>query len=460
LSSHLENIIQMRTFFHLVFFAVFIAGNTFAQSGLVLKYYNDGLIALKNNQCHDADSLFKKSASMLPHKDTYHNLALARNCLNDHDGFCYYMILAKEMGDTVAHLNVKKYCQNFDKMEYLEKNNPLPKSKKLPDTSVALQIVEVQPEFPGGEMALMHYLGKNINYPHYARESGIQGTVFVNFVIEPDGSVTNVKIIKGIGGGCDEEAIRVILNMPKWKPGYQKGEAVRVQFNLPIRFILDIGSKDIVNILNDGEKALKDGDCIKAEAFYADLFATKKKKEIRAVDYFNMAMVKICLKDSSGYCYYLNLSTQEKYQEAEKYYRLDCKNFNPDAYKENLKIMETIQNQQNNIKVCEEVFKVTDIQPVFPGDISALNEFIYSKLEYPKQALKNNISGKVYLSFIITDEGKIESIVVLKGIGSGCDEEALRIVKSMPNWTPGKIGNDNVCVQYTLTIKFELSKTQ
>ncbi len=99
-------------------------------------------------------------------------------------------------------------------------------------------IVEEQPGFPGGEAALMEFLGKNITYPPMARESGIQGTVFVTFVVEPDGSVTNVKILRGIGGGCDEEAIRVVKNMPKWKPGKQRGKPVRVQFNLPIRFIL------------------------------------------------------------------------------------------------------------------------------------------------------------------------------------------------------------------------------
>jgi periplasmic protein TonB len=99
-------------------------------------------------------------------------------------------------------------------------------------------IVEEQPTFPGGEEKLMEYLGKNISYPPMAKESGIQGTVFVTFVVEPDGSVTNAKILRGIGGGCDEEAVRVVRNMPRWQPGKQRGKPVRVQFNLPIRFIL------------------------------------------------------------------------------------------------------------------------------------------------------------------------------------------------------------------------------
>jgi len=101
------------------------------------------------------------------------------------------------------------------------------------------QIVEDDPEFPGGNEALYRYLQSNIRYPVMARESGIQGTVFVSFVVERDGSITNVEVVRGIGGGCDQEAIRVVQNMPPWKAGQQRGQPVRVQFNLPVRFVLN-----------------------------------------------------------------------------------------------------------------------------------------------------------------------------------------------------------------------------
>lgn len=99
-------------------------------------------------------------------------------------------------------------------------------------------VVESMPSFPGGEPALYKYLGENIKYPQMAKESGIQGRVFVTFVVERDGSVTDVRVLRGIGGGCDEEAIRVVKNMPKWTPGKQRGKAVRVQYNLPVKFTL------------------------------------------------------------------------------------------------------------------------------------------------------------------------------------------------------------------------------
>jgi periplasmic protein TonB len=99
-------------------------------------------------------------------------------------------------------------------------------------------VVESMPEFPGGMGELMKYLATNIKYPPLAKESGIQGRVFINFVVEPDGSISNVKVLRGIGGGCDEEAVRVVEAMPKWKPGKQRGKPVRVSYNLPVKFTL------------------------------------------------------------------------------------------------------------------------------------------------------------------------------------------------------------------------------
>jgi len=99
-------------------------------------------------------------------------------------------------------------------------------------------VVEAMPSFPGGDAARMKFLQENIKYPQMARESGIQGTVYVTFVVEPNGTVSDVRVLRGIGGGCDEEAIRVIKSMPRWEPGKQRGKPVRVQFNMPIKFTL------------------------------------------------------------------------------------------------------------------------------------------------------------------------------------------------------------------------------
>jgi TonB family protein len=101
------------------------------------------------------------------------------------------------------------------------------------------KVVESMPSYPGGQEAMINFLASNIKYPEEARTKGIQGTVFITFVIETDGSVTHVEMLRGIGGGCDEEGVRVVSSMPRWTPGKQKGNLVRVQFNLPIKFALE-----------------------------------------------------------------------------------------------------------------------------------------------------------------------------------------------------------------------------
>lgn len=98
--------------------------------------------------------------------------------------------------------------------------------------------VEEEPDFPGGMEALLKYLQDNIQYPQLAKENNITGKVFVTFVVEKDGRVTQVKLLRDIGGGCGNEAMRVVKAMPKWKPGKQQGRPVRTQFNLPVVFNL------------------------------------------------------------------------------------------------------------------------------------------------------------------------------------------------------------------------------
>jgi protein TonB len=98
--------------------------------------------------------------------------------------------------------------------------------------------VEEPPIFPGGESALTKFLRENINYPKEAIKNKISGTVYVQFIIEKDGSISDIQVVRGIGGGCDEEAIRVIKLLPKWIPGKQNGVTVRAYCILPIQFSL------------------------------------------------------------------------------------------------------------------------------------------------------------------------------------------------------------------------------
>jgi len=108
--------------------------------------------------------------------------------------------------------------------------------EEVVDDEKVFIVVEQRPEFPGGTQAMQEFLAKNITYPQLALEAGIKGQVYVTFVVGKDGSVIEAKVLRGIGGGCDKEALQAIKKMPKWKPGKQRGKAVNVQYNMPVVF--------------------------------------------------------------------------------------------------------------------------------------------------------------------------------------------------------------------------------
>lgn len=104
--------------------------------------------------------------------------------------------------------------------------------------------VDTMPSFPGGNMARVKFLQDNMHFPDLAREKRIQGTVYVTFIVEKDGKVSNVRILSGIGGGCDEESMRVVKLLPPWNPGKCGNNPVRVQMNMPLKYTLGSGYTD------------------------------------------------------------------------------------------------------------------------------------------------------------------------------------------------------------------------
>jgi len=220
--------------------------------------------------------------------------------------------------------------------------------------TVIFKVVENMPEYPGGMDELIKFLAQNVRYPEAAKKENIQGVVVVQFIIDKDGTIIDPHVVHGIGGGANEEALRVVKMMPKWKPGSQKGQAVNVQFYLPIRFMLE-------------------GNAI------------------------------------------------EKKGEAPK-----------------------------------EVFKVVEQMPAFPGGQGDLLKFLATNINYPKVAKDNGVEGMVVVQYVIEKDGSISNAKVIRGIGAGCDEEALRVVNAMPNWIAGKQRGQAVAVQFNLPIRFKL----
>ena len=150
--------------------------------------------------------------------------------------------------------NVKVSCDGYESVSIRAVNIPVKKltfqdfwlkkndadepssQKAVVSQDSIYRVSEVMPQYPGGPNEMMKYLQENIKYPQSAKDNKIEGRVFVTFVVEKDGSITNAAVIRGIDKECDAEALRVVSSMPKWNPGQHKGEVVRTQFTIPIYY--------------------------------------------------------------------------------------------------------------------------------------------------------------------------------------------------------------------------------
>lgn len=138
----------------------------------------------------------------------------------------------------IIFINTKEYVKN-GKKELVSANVKAKEPAEEIDTdNDAFNVVEQMPQFPGGEIELMKFISENVKYPEAASKAGTQGRVVAQFIVEADGSITNVKVLKNVSDEIDAEAVRVIKAMPKWKPGMQKGQPVRVKYTIPVTFRL------------------------------------------------------------------------------------------------------------------------------------------------------------------------------------------------------------------------------
>ena len=246
------------------------------------------------------------------------------------------------------------------------------------DAELVYQIVEQQPEYPGGTAELMRYLMKNIKYPAESRQRNSQGKVFVGFVVKKDGFIGDIEVVKTSGDDLlDAEAMRVVKAMPAWVPGKQGGENVNVRFTLPVIFRLqgeNVPASPSMNSAVDSDNSLP---------------------EVSAVSYAD----------------------------------------------------------ENN----EHAYQVVEVQPEFPGGMNALMAFMRDNMKYPDECRKNNIQGKAYVRFVVAKDGAIRDVEVVKSAGDDLlDAEAMRVVKAMPAWIPGKQGGENVNVYFTLPVMYRL----
>jgi TonB family protein len=219
-----------------------------------------------------------------------------------------------------------------------------------PDDKI-YKIVTVHPEFIGGAKALQKYIVEHLKYPEAAIKAHVSGHVFLSFVVRKNGKVTDIQVLKGLGFGCDEMAVQMMLSMPAWRPGKNNGKAVSVRYNLPVNFVLP-----------------------------------------KSID----------------------------------------------------------------TKISAVVAKEAENNPEFVGGKAELNKYLAKNLKYPASASRANVEGKVFVGFTVKQDGSVGNLQIIKGIGFGCDEEAIRLVAKMPNWKPATQNGKPVAVDYHLPITFVL----
>lgn len=319
-----------------------------------------------------------------------------------------------------------------------------------PSENDILSIVDEQAEFPGGREAMMQWMRNNLKYPQTAQDSSLQGKCYLKFVVGTDGSITDVTVTKSVSGcpQCDAEAVRIVKTMPKWIPGKDKGVAVRSYFNLPVKFELE---NSLYVMKEDGYPFPNAG------VFYQNKLVGKTNKE-GLVDVSKIpAGETIIIKHGE-----ISISLQKSEKK-----KITAVYLIPT---EIIEVQPAIEERDRNSsfdavpppppKPYSEIgiLDIVDDQAEFPGGREAMMRWMQNNFRYPQSAQDSSLQGKCYLKFVVGTDGSITDVKVVKGVPNcpQCDAEAIRVVKAMPKWIPGK--NKGVAVRsyFNLPITFKL----
>ena len=361
------------------------------------------------------------------------------------------------------------------------------------------QVVEVQPEFPGGMKEMMKYIQSNLKYPEAAKAAGAEGKAFVQFVVKADGSISDVQVMRSTGNeSLDAEALRVVKAMPKWRPAMNKGKAVNVKFVLPIVYKLpkeangngvymSEGNKEKLLVVSGG--AIYDGD-------------------INDIDPLTIESIEIVKFQD------LTPELQEKLKQTGK---------------EAVMYINFKKEKNASAAGNEAVFTVCEKMPEYPGGQQEMMKYLSTNIKYPMVAREAGLQGKVFVQFIVGKDGAISDAKVIKAqyeiwyygeeaealraklnqaridldelvakdageeeiqaqskvvatynaqfddavkmskprlgklesngdyLQKSLEAEALRVVESMPAWNPGMQGGKPVNTRYVLPILFRLN---
>lgn len=339
-------------------------------------------------------------------------------------------------------------------------------------------VAEQMPSFPGGANARNEFLVTHLKYPRDAIKKEITGKVYVSFVVEPDGSISHIKVLKGIGHGCDKEAMQVVAQMPKWKPGLIKGKPVRVRFTLPFTFNIhgpDEGKvytqADSYPVFGTGQATLNNyllGNMhypvgmikgkvidtvnvffiVEPKGNITHVSVRKDSNRLNAYDYEAMRLVKKIPVNKPAYVGQRPVRLALFIPVVFDYRLIDSTSATR---------IDTFINHHNfSYYEPERIYKEVENMPSFPGGAMDLMRYLAQNIQYPKEAKRKHEQGKVFINFIVEADGSISHIRIVKGASPALNAEALKVIRAMPRWIPGTHNGKPVRVSFNLPVKFTL----
>ncbi len=359
-------------------------------------------------------------------------------------------------------------------------------------TGAVLEQVEQMPLFPGCEEIkdfklkskcatdkLNEFIFTHVKYPIRAKEIGIEGKALVSFVVNKDGSMTDVEVVSDPGGGIGDEALQVIHKMQaekiRWIPAMNFGEKVPVKYVLPILFKLNEAkvptSDDLLYILNDKKATADEVKNIfpqhieSIEVFKSDqaikLYGDEGKHGVIKVNTKTHYIVddKETTKDKVDQLDPDEIATMDivKYGTENGIVKIRLKSKVPPPPPP-LMVPSAIDGLEALSNV--EPYKLVEVMPTFPGGESGLLKYLSQNIKYPNLAKEAGIQGRVILQFVVETNGTISRTKLIRGIGGGCDEESIRVINSINytrlRWSPGMHDGVAVPVLITFPIFFKL----
>lgn len=343
---------------------------------------------------------------------------------------------------------------------------------------------EEAPEFPGGTQALNEYIKSNKLYPQEAMDRGIEGRVIAQFVVDSMGNVCEERVVRSVDTQLDGETIRLIRNMPRWKPGKQWGRPVRVRYTIPITFTLpDSATKKVIESPKPKgptiEEAEKKPLIVLLFANGAEIIAEGKQLnyvpcvvvEFDYLEPFDLSAEDIA--DADTLEYYM---AENRYGELGKdgaiVYRVKEKDYGEVTKalkhhwfnKGSAARLRTVEKKSGNADAeaveyeskFEDMFIEYVMQPEFPGGMEALMDYLKANIRYPQEAKERGKQGRVIVQFIVEEDGTLTGEQVLKPVDPQLDAEAIRIARSMPKWEPGETRGKPTRMRFTFPVSFRL----